>query len=55
MLYVYITVFHLFVKMYFLTLHNGIVSKCLVFVTEDGSNIDILHYKLDVSDFKCED
>ena len=31
------------------------VGKCWPFVTEDGGSIDTLHYKLDVSCFKCED
>ena len=30
-------------------------SKCWPFVTEPGGSIDTLHYKLGVSDFKCED
>ena len=29
--------------------------KCWPFDTEDGSSIDTPHYKVAVSDFKCED
>ena len=30
-------------------------SKCWPIVTDDGGSVDTLHYKLGVSDFKCED
>jgi len=34
---------------------KGLNSKCWPIVTDDGGSVDTLHYKLGVSDFKCED